>query len=346
MTEFYEPNHLRPHPVDVQVALNGRRGGGKTTLAQALWAAQKAGHLPGIRLCFDAGLAERVLTKAPAYPEMQHPLFVGVIEGDMPANPPLDVQVQELAEFIQGNFPKAVGPGGAIDSAIELINAQAGELRMIDSVLSRRTALDGIETRGAKIEHACREAGEAHARAGTIKRLEESEARNAELMLAVSQQRNKARVDLSEAQADRDAYAHKLAESREYIAKLEKDLARTRGDAIRVNGHVAEASATLEEVIAAVRGVIETDGPVKASPAPPEQVTVAVYVDDGRVFTYQVANAAKAREHSHAIVMTGYRHSSEDEPGVLEHYGPYRINKVKVTGAGITSMYYDQTRGT
>jgi len=69
---------------------------------------------------------------------------------------------------------------------------------------------------------------------------------------------------------------------------------------------------------------------------------VQVYLDNGVVFEYGVSSAIKAREHSHAIIQTGYRHV---EKGVFEHYPPHRILKVKVTG-DIDTLYPDQARGT
>lgn len=72
-------------------------------------------------------------------------------------------------------------------------------------------------------------------------------------------------------------------------------------------------------------------------------VTIETYLDDGRVFSYVVTEPAKAREHSHAIVMTGYRHTVE---GCMEHYPPHRILKVKCSGAGISTSYPDTVRGT
>lgn len=69
---------------------------------------------------------------------------------------------------------------------------------------------------------------------------------------------------------------------------------------------------------------------------------IAIYLDDGRVFEYEAADD-KAREHSHAIVLTGYRHTV---PGCLEHYPPHRISKVKVSGEGIGTSYPDALRGT
>lgn len=77
-------------------------------------------------------------------------------------------------------------------------------------------------------------------------------------------------------------------------------------------------------------------------PAKPE-VTIAVYIDDGRVFEYAVATPDKAREHTSAIIATGYRHCV---PGELEHYPPHRIAKVKVSGQGVSTGYPDKVRGT
>ena len=69
---------------------------------------------------------------------------------------------------------------------------------------------------------------------------------------------------------------------------------------------------------------------------------VQIYLDDGRVFEYSVDSTEKAREHSYAIIATGYRHVS---PGYLEHYPPHRILKVKVSG-DIDTKYHDTVRGT
>lgn len=67
---------------------------------------------------------------------------------------------------------------------------------------------------------------------------------------------------------------------------------------------------------------------------------ISVYLDDGRVFEYEVLSG-KQREHTSAIIAGGYR-SCRD--GVLEHYPPHRIVKVKATGAD--TMYTDTLRGT
>lgn len=76
--------------------------------------------------------------------------------------------------------------------------------------------------------------------------------------------------------------------------------------------------------------------------------TVATYLDDGRVFEYDIeaatedAGASSAREHAAAIVQGGYRHN---DGTVFEHYPPHRILKVKVAGA-IPTLYPDRVRGT
>lgn len=72
-------------------------------------------------------------------------------------------------------------------------------------------------------------------------------------------------------------------------------------------------------------------------------IKIFVYLDDGRVMFYEINDSSKAREHSHAIIMTGYRHT---ENGVLEHYPPHRILKVKCVGDGIDTNYPDKVIGT
>lgn len=74
-------------------------------------------------------------------------------------------------------------------------------------------------------------------------------------------------------------------------------------------------------------------------------LTVHVYMDDGRVYSYDVDGHDKAREHAAAIVCGGYRHTPEDG-SVFEHYGPHRVLKVKVTGGPVPSKYADRSSGT
>lgn len=68
---------------------------------------------------------------------------------------------------------------------------------------------------------------------------------------------------------------------------------------------------------------------------------ISVYLDDGRVFDYEVPNEEKVREHTATIIMGGYRHN---DGKIFEHYPPHKILKVK--SAGIGTMYPDKTRGT
>lgn len=71
-------------------------------------------------------------------------------------------------------------------------------------------------------------------------------------------------------------------------------------------------------------------------------MTIQVYMDDGRVFEYDVADAGKAREHSAAIVAGGYRHNDGE---TFEHYPPHRISKVKAVGV-VPTKYPDRVSGT
>ena len=68
---------------------------------------------------------------------------------------------------------------------------------------------------------------------------------------------------------------------------------------------------------------------------------ISVYLDDGRVFYYEVESAAKVREHTSAIIATGYRHN---DGKVFEHYPPHRILKVKSND--IPTNYPDNVEGT
>jgi hypothetical protein len=76
------------------------------------------------------------------------------------------------------------------------------------------------------------------------------------------------------------------------------------------------------------------------------KITISVYLDDGRVYDYQVSTVASAREHMAAIVATGYRSVQADDPTTLTHYPPHRIVKVKATGVQFQTMYFDSARGT
>jgi hypothetical protein len=107
-----------------------------------------------------------------------------------------------------------------------------------------------------------------------------------------------------------------------------------------------------ERSIAAAKAKAEFLQPLMdtCSATPPGQekpkVKISIYLDDGIVFDYDVANATSAREHVSAIIKTGYRHSDSETPDELTHFPPHRILKVKMRGPGITTMYYDRPRGT
>jgi hypothetical protein len=73
--------------------------------------------------------------------------------------------------------------------------------------------------------------------------------------------------------------------------------------------------------------------------------TISIYMDTGVVFEYEVSNSTKGREHAHAIITTGYRHTPKGSDD-LEWFPPIRIDKVKVSGAGESTSYKDTTRAT
>jgi predicted SnoaL-like aldol condensation-catalyzing enzyme len=70
--------------------------------------------------------------------------------------------------------------------------------------------------------------------------------------------------------------------------------------------------------------------------------TIQVYLDDGRIFEYEVDSPDKAREHASAIINTGYRHN---DGVIFEHYPPHRINKIKCPQI-IPTKYPDRVSGT
>ena len=97
-----------------------------------------------------------------------------------------------------------------------------------------------------------------------------------------------------------------------------------------------------EQQIAQYRKLIQTMSTEPTSSSP--QILIQVYLDDGIVYEYTVDDPIKAREHTSAIIKTGYRHTDNDK-GVMEHYPPHRIHKVKCTG-GMSPQYTDCARGT
>lgn len=72
------------------------------------------------------------------------------------------------------------------------------------------------------------------------------------------------------------------------------------------------------------------------------EMKLSIYLDDGRIFSYEVSGEDKAREHSHAIAQTGYRHNNGL---VFEHYPPHRILKITTDGP-VKTKYKDTSRGT
>lgn len=72
-------------------------------------------------------------------------------------------------------------------------------------------------------------------------------------------------------------------------------------------------------------------------------MTISVYLDDGRVYEYDVPTPDKAREHCAAIVRDGYRHN---DGATFEHYPPHRILKVKASGDSVPTKYHDRPTGT
>ena len=69
---------------------------------------------------------------------------------------------------------------------------------------------------------------------------------------------------------------------------------------------------------------------------------IRVYIDDGRVFVYEVIHEESVREHASAIIKDGYRHN---DGKIFEHYPPWRILKVKIKDC-ISTNYPDKTEGT
>lgn len=80
---------------------------------------------------------------------------------------------------------------------------------------------------------------------------------------------------------------------------------------------------------------------------PSDQWTIAVYLDDGLVFEYEVSSMASAREHAAAIQTNGYRSVSKATRDVATYYPVHRIRKIKVTGPSpMSTAYTDTARGT
>lgn len=74
------------------------------------------------------------------------------------------------------------------------------------------------------------------------------------------------------------------------------------------------------------------------------EFTITVCLDDGRMYSYDVYGALKAREHSASIVATGYQHN--DGKGDFVYYPPHRVAEVRVSGGSIPAYYPDRVGGT
>jgi hypothetical protein len=79
-------------------------------------------------------------------------------------------------------------------------------------------------------------------------------------------------------------------------------------------------------------------------PLPTTQTKIHVYLDDGRVFTYEVDTDSQAREHADAIIKYGYRHTS-NVTHTMEVYPAHRIVKIKCVG-GMSTYYPGIVSGT
>jgi len=70
---------------------------------------------------------------------------------------------------------------------------------------------------------------------------------------------------------------------------------------------------------------------------------IKVYIDDGRIFEYEITDENTVREHMGAIMKTGYRHVPKSDSSLLEWYPVHRIFKVKAIGLGNRSFSYQDT---
>ncbi|AXQ68692.1 hypothetical protein HOU00_gp433 [Caulobacter phage CcrPW] len=79
----------------------------------------------------------------------------------------------------------------------------------------------------------------------------------------------------------------------------------------------------------------------------PASYRIVIYLDDGVTFNYDVDSMSSAREHVSAIIATGYRSVQENQPNILVHYPPHRIQKVKIIAPeAIETGYHDRASGT
>lgn len=54
-------------------------------------------------------------------------------------------------------------------------------------------------------------------------------------------------------------------------------------------------------------------------------IPINIYLQDGRTFSYEVANSVKAREHAHRIINYGWRNAVD---GMMEYYPVHQVLKV------------------
>jgi len=311
-TDFYAKGALRPTPTDVQVFITGRPGAGKTLVAGALKAALEG--LPSTTVCLDQRLREIEQSMAPDYLGherarlKEHPLFVGLAE-------------------VAAAVPPPEGPKPRLDfcnTAAPQPSVAETELRFIDSILARRPALADCANRAVAIEKAIATAGLYDL---AQKKLDE-----------VAAEAQKLKLDLQNACAVRDEQTRKLADA-------EKKLDATLSSLAMLEGRMSQSTMTVD-MRQGAQPLPEPYAAVAGDPKPPT-VTIDVYIDDGRVFYYDVAGVGKAREHADAIIKTGYRHVAAGDLTTLECFPPHRISKVKVkAAAGVATDYTDRERGT
>lgn len=68
---------------------------------------------------------------------------------------------------------------------------------------------------------------------------------------------------------------------------------------------------------------------------------IQVYLDDGRVYGYEVDSAEKVREHTQKIAIQGYRRY-DMETETWEVYPAHRIDKIKGIGGKMDVPYLDK----
>lgn len=308
-TDFYAKGALRPTPTDVQVHITGKPGSGKTLVAGAVKAALEG--LPSTTVCLDQRLRELEQAMAPGY--LGH-------ERARLKEHPLFVGLAEVPAAV----PPPEGPKPRLDfcntSAGPTLSPAEAELRMIDSVLARRPALADCANRAVAIEKAIATAGLYDL---AQKKLDE-----------VAAEAQKLKLDLGEARAERDEYAQRAKDATAKLEATLSSLAMLEGRMSRTP--MFQGAEPLPEPYATVAGAPETP-----------KVTIDVYIDDGRVFYYDVGSTGKAREHADAIIKTGYRHVAAGDLTTLECFPPHRISKVKIkAAAGVATDYTDRERGT